>query len=121
MGGRRRERVLLRAAVGAREGWPHTGAAVVRGRRALRLPVSIARGFVVIRRPSRGATFGVGRARGCLCLMALRCERRPAGGGAARMGLVMCRGGLCPDGSLPETVFAWSPLGGAKMTLRSAI
>ena len=59
---------------------------------ALRLLVSIARGFVVIRRPSRGAAFGVGRARGCLCLMALRCERRPAGGGAARaMGLRMCR------------------------------
>ena len=84
--------VDLEAAVGAREGCPHTGAAVVGGRRALRLPVYIARGFVVIRRPSRGAAFGVGRARGCLCLMALRCERRPAGGGAARaMGLRMCR------------------------------
>ena len=33
------------------------------------------------------------------------------------MGLRMCRGGLCSDGSLPETVCRGSPLGGAKMTL----
>ena len=43
--GRRRERVLLRAAVGAREGCPHTGAAVVGGRRAAAAArLSIARG-----------------------------------------------------------------------------
>ena len=64
-----------RAAVGAREGCPHTGAAVVRGRRALRLPVYIARGFVAISGPSRDAAYGVGLPSAherLPCLMALR-------------------------------------------------
>ena len=122
MGRRRRERVLLRAAVGAREGCPHTGAAVVRGRRALRLPVSIARGFVVIRRPSRGAAFGVGRARGCLCLMALRCERRPAAEVRLARWVFACVAEACVrTDHCQRRSSRGSPLGGAKMTLSLAI
>ena len=67
--------VDLEAAVGAREGCPHTGAAVVRGRRALRLPVYIARGFVAISGPSRDVAYGVGLPSAherLPCLMALR-------------------------------------------------